>query len=164
MGGFDFQLPVWANVLIGLGGLELIKYMLSLRAHRRKDDAEAKKEEVSAGQQDAELREKELHVLIEIAEAAKAQVDEWKDAYATMRAEREDLRADKEQDRKIKAELRGKVAKFERQMAGVQEMLNKEIAARKAAESLYCDDETCILRHPPKGTYHSDLVPRNKKG
>ena len=154
-------MPMWVNVFIGivagLGGLEFIKYLLSLRANRRKDKAEAKQQEATAGQQDAELREKELHVLNQIAEAAKGQLEEWKHSY-------EALKAEKEEDRRIKAELRMDVAKLKRQVAGQQETINLEIAARKSAERLYCSNEDCTIRKPSIGTYHSEKVPRNSKG
>jgi hypothetical protein len=165
-GGVGQWLKLVSAVIVGLGGaagiLELIKYLFSLRAHRRKDNAEAKKEEASAGQQDAELREKELHVLNQIADAAKAQLYEWKQAYADVKAEREALKADKEEDRRIKSELRMELAKVKRQCNGVQETLNLEIAARRSAERLYCDNEACLIRHPPKGTYHSGDKLRTK--
>ena len=154
-------MPMWMNmalaVLTALGGIELVKYLLSLRANRRKDKAEAKQQEATAGQQDAELREKELHVLNQIAEAAKGQLEEWKHSY-------EALKAEKEEDRKIKAELRMDVAKLKRQVAGLQEKINEETSLRKGAERLYCDNEACTIRHPPKGTYHSEIMPRNSKG
>jgi len=160
-GGVGQWLKLVLAVIAGLGGgtviLEIFKYLVSLPFHRRKDKAEAKKEEATAGQQDAELREKELHVLNQIAEAAKGQLEEYKQAYA-------DAKADKEEDRRIKSELRMELAKVQRQCNGVQVTLSNEIAARRAAERMYCDNEACTMRHPPKGTYHSDKVPRNKRG
>ena len=167
-GGMMQWLKLVGAVIAGLGGaaglLELMKYLFSLTAHRRKDKAEAKMEEANAGRQDAELREKELHVLNQIAEAAKGQLDEWKQAYADAKAEREALKADKEEDRKIKSELRMEVAKLQRQYNGVQLTLKNEIAARHATERLFCDNEACLIRHPPKGTYHYGGILRNERG
>lgn len=160
-GGVGQWLKLVLAVIAGLGGgtviLEIFKYLVSLPFHRRKDKAEAKKEEATAGQQDAELREKEITVLNKIVEAAKEQLDEFKQANVALKAE-------KEEDRRIKSELRMELAKVKRQCNGVQTTLSAEIAARRAAERLYCDNETCTLRHPPKGTYHSDEIPRNKLG
>lgn len=167
-GGVGQWLKLVSAVIVALGGaagiLELLKYLFSIRANRRKNTAEAKQQEATAGRQDAELREKELHVLNQIAEAAKGQLEEWKQAYADVKAEREALKADKEEDRRIKSELRMELAKVQRQCNGVQVTLSNEIAARRAAERMYCDNEACTMRHPPKGTYHSDEIPRNKRG
>ena len=68
------QMPMWVNVFIGivaaLGGWEAIKYLISLRANRKKDKAEADEaaavahqQAATAGQTDADWRQKELELM-----------------------------------------------------------------------------------------------------
>lgn len=161
-------MPMWVNVFIGivagLGGLEFIKYLLSLRANRRKDKAEAKQQEATAGQQDAELRQKELDLLNQIVETTKQQYGELKERYDELLTERKSDRAEMDALRKEVAELRIWKAEQERKTEGLQRAFTESESRRKAAERLYCADESCTKRRPPIGTYHSEAVPRNSKG
>lgn len=162
------QLPMWVNVFIGiaaaLGGWEAIKYLLSLRANRRKDKAEAKQQEAAAGQQDADLRQKELELLNQIVETTKSQYGELKERYDELLAERKSDRAEMDALRKEVAELRLWKAEQERKTEGLQRAFTESESRRKNAERLYCADEKCTHRHPPIGTYDSTPVPRRKNG
>ena len=155
-------MPMWLNmalaVLTALGGIELVKYLLSLRANRRKDKAEAGQQEAIAGQQDADLRKKEFDLMNQFVATAKQQFEDLKHRYDTLLAEKDD-------DRKIKSELRLTVAEHERKIDGLQRAFTESESRRRAAERLYCAVEECPQRKPPLGTYDSaNQQPRKKNG
>ena len=161
-------MPMWVNVFIGivaaLGGLEFIKYLLSLRANRRKDKAEAAQGEALAGQSDADLRQKELALLNDIVETTKQQYGELKQRYDELLVERKADREEMDALRKEVAELRVWKAEQERKTEGLQRAFTESESRRKAAERMYCADEACTKRRPPIGTYHGEDMPRNSKG
>ena len=162
-------MPMWVNVFVGivaaLGGWEAIKYLLSLRANRRKNKAEASEAEAmahqqaaTAGQQDADWRQKELELMTRFVETAKQQYEDLTRRY-------DELMREKEEDRKIKAELRQEMKKYEkesqemtRKLEGLQKAFTEEVARRKAVERLYCSVEACRRRVPPIGEFSSDPV------
>ena len=175
-------MPMWVNVFVGivaaLGGWEAIKYILSLRANRRKNKAEASEAEAmahqqaaTAGQQDADWRQKELELMTQFVETAKAQYEDLTKRY-------EDLKAEKEEDRSIKAALRREVNELKmeqteqwRIITGIQKEWNRLVAQKKDAERHYCADEKCTKRKPRLGEYETatpdfaSLIqqPRDKK-
>lgn len=165
------KLPLWANVVIGItvsfGGLEFIKYLVGLfvnwRANKRKNSAEAKESEAvahqqvaTAGQQDADWRQKELELMTSFVDTAKKQ-------YADLTQRYEELKEEKEEDHKIKQELRKEIRALnlwkleqERKTEGLQRAFTESESRRIAAERLYCSREECKKRKPPIGTYSSD--------
>lgn len=153
-GVLEGGMPLWINVALAiiaaLGGLELVKYLISLRANRRKDKAQAAQEEASAGTQDAEWRKNELELMNQFVETAKQQFEDLKQRYDTLLDE-------KKEDRKLKQEYRLQLAEHERKIEGLQRAFTEEQARRKRSERLYCSDEKCLKRKPPIGTYESDM-------
>ena len=152
-------LPMWLNVFIGiaaaLGGWEAIKYLLNLRANRRKDKAEAAQGEALAGQQDAELRQKELDLLNQIVETTKSQYGELKQRYDELLVERKADREEMDALRKEVAELKLQLAEQERKTAGLQRAFTESETKRLEAERYFCAFENCTKRQPPFGSYHS---------
>lgn len=174
------QMPMWVNVFIGiaaaLGGFEFIEWIVGLivnwRARRRKESAEAKEADAvahqqvaTAGQQDADWRQKELELMTAFVDTAKQQYEDLTHRY-------EELKAEKEEDRKIKQDLRREVnalnirlAENERKTDGLQRAFTESESRRIAAERYYCAVEGCTLREPPIGTYDSSkTIPRRKNG
>jgi hypothetical protein len=167
------QMPMWVNVFIGiaaaLGGFEFIKWIVGLivnwRARRRKESAEAKEADAvahqqvaAAGQQDADWRQKELELMTAFVQTAKEQYEDLTRRY-------DELKAEKNEDRKIKQELRLKMTEHERKIDGLQRAFTESESRRIAAERLYCSVESCTKRHPPMGTYDSTkAAPRRKNG
>lgn len=153
------HLPMWLDVFIGiaaaLGGWEAIKYLLSLRANRRKDKAEAGQQEAIAGQQDAELRQKELDLLNQIVETTKAQYGELKQRYDELLVERKADREEMDALRKEVAELKLALAEQERKTAGLQRAFTESETKRIEAERYFCAFENCTKRQPPFGSYNS---------
>lgn len=153
-------MPVWLDMFLAivaaLGGWEAVKYLLSLRANRRKDKAEADEADAvahqqaaTAGEMDAAWRKNELDLLNSFVETAKVQYN--------------DLLKEKEEDRRIKAELRSELRRYEhevlentRKIEGLQRAFTEEIARRRSLERLYCSNETCKRRQPPLGTFSLD--------
>ena len=164
----QMTMPMWVNVFIGiaaaLGGWEALKYVLSLRANRRKEKAEAGQQEALAGQSDADLRQKELELLNQIVDTTKQQYGELKGRYDELLVERKTDREETETLRRDVAEMRLWKAEQERTVDGLQRAFTESEARRKAAERLYCSDEKCPKRRPPLGTYDSTPRLRNKKG
>lgn len=157
-------MPTWLNMTLAIatafGGIEFVKWLVSLGAHRRKDKAQAKQEEATAGQQDADLRQKEYELMNQFVETAKQQFEDMKGRYDMLLAEKND-------DRKIKAELRIKVAELERKTDGLQRAFTESESRRRSAERLYCSVESCTKRKPPIGTYDSAAIherPRRENG
>ena len=143
-------MPLWLNIAIAIagtfGGLELIKWLFSLRANRRKDTAQADQEEKTAEQQAADLRRHELDTAYQMLEQVKAQnqyLGEQIKAY----------HEDKEQERK---------------MLGLQKAFTESETRRKNAERFYCVVEHCPQRRPPIGTYSTDaemaIITRDSHG
>lgn len=173
-------LPMWLNVFLGiaaaLGGWEAIKYLLSLRANRRKDKAEAAQGEALAGQQDAELRQKELDLLNQIVETTKSQYGELKQRYDELLVERKADREEMDALRKEVAELKLQLAEQERKTNGLQRAFTEAETKRLNAERYYCGIVDCGQRVPPIGEYNPDkvtpikpedttqIVSRDKKG
>ena len=153
-------LPMWVNVFIGiaaaLGGWEAIKYLISLRANRRKDSAQAKQEEATAGQQDADLRQKELELLNQIVETTKSQYGELKQRYDELLVERKADREEMDELRREVAELRVSLAEQERKTAGLQRAFTESETKRLEAERYFCAFESCTKRQPPFGTYQPE--------
>ena len=151
------SMPMWVNVFIGivvaLGGWEAIKYLLSLRANRRRDKAQAKQEEATAGQQDADLRQKELDLLNQIVETTKQQYGELKQRYDELLEERKDDRKEMDALRKEVAELKLALAEQERKTSGLQRAFTESETKRLEAERYFCAFENCTKRQPPFGTY-----------
>lgn len=163
-------IPMWVNVFVGvvgaLGGWEATRYILSLRANRRKDKAEACEAEAmahqqaaTAGQQDADWRQKELELMTRFVETAKQQYDDLTRRY-------DELMKEKEEDRKIKTQLRQEMKRYvqesqemTRKLEGLQRAFTEEVSRRKAVERLYCSVETCRRRIPPVGEFSLDPVP-----
>lgn len=137
-------------IAAAFGGIELLKWLVSIGAHRRKDKAQAKQEETTAGKQEADLRQKEYELMNQFVETAKQQFEDMKGRYDTLLAEKND-------DRRIKVELRIKVAELERKTDGLQRAFNESESRRRSAERLYCSDESCLKRRPPIGTYVSSV-------
>ncbi len=161
-GVLEGGMPLWINValaiLAALGGLELVKYLISLRANRRKDKAQAAQEEASAGTQDAEWRKNELELMNQFVETAKQQFEDLKQRYDTLLEE-------KKEDRKLKQEYRLQLAEHERKIEGLQRAFSESETRRKRSERLYCSEENCVKRKPPLGTYDSEAQqPRRKNG
>ena len=155
-------MPTWLNMTLAIatafGGIELLKWLASLRAHRRRDRAQAKQEEASAAQSDTDWRQKELELMTSFVNTAKGQYDDLTRRY-------DDLKGEKEEDRRIKQELRLKVSEHERKIDGLQRAFTESESRRIAAERLYCSVESCTNRRPPIGTYDSSKpVPRRKNG
>lgn len=152
-------LPMWLNVFLGiaaaLGGWEAIKYLLSLRANRRKDKAEAAQGEALAGQQDAELRQKELDLLNQIVETTKSQYGELKQRYDELLVERKADREEMDALRKEVAELKLQLAEQERKTNGLQRAFTESETKRLEAERYFCAVADCANRVPPIGEYHS---------
>ena len=167
-------MPMWVNVFIGiaaaLGGFELIKYLLSLRANRRKDKAQAKQEEATAGQQDADLRQKELDLLNQIVETTKQQYGELKQRYDELLLERKADREEMDALRKEVAELKLALAEQERKTNGLQRAFTESEGRRMEAERLYCADESCPQRKRHAGisiddpTATTQVKERDEKG
>lgn len=163
------QMPMWVNVFIGivaaLGGFEFFKWIASLDIWRKKGKSEAKEAEAvahqqvaAAGQQDADWRQKELELMTAFVQTAKEQYEDLTRRY-------DELKAEKNEDRKIKQELRLKMTEHERKIDGLQRAFTESESRRIAAERLYCSVESCTKRHPPMGTYDSTKVtPRRKNG
>ena len=151
------SIPEWLNVTIGfitaLGGLELVKYLISLRANRRKDKAQAAQEEASASTQDAEWRKNELELMNQFVETAKQQFQDLKQRYDTLLEE-------KKEDRKLKQEYRLQLAEHERKIDGLQKAFTESEARRRMSELKYCTDVTCAKRQPPLGAYDSSKIPQ----
>ena len=157
------HIPMWLQMAVAmaggmvtaLGGWEAIKYLLSLRANRRKDKAEAAQGEALAGQQDAELRQKELDLLNQIVETTKAQYGELKQRYDELLMERKADREEMDALRKEVAELKLQLAEQERKTAGLQRAFTESETKRLEAERYFCAIENCTKRRPPFGSYHS---------
>lgn len=154
-GGMSLWINVALAIVTALGGLELLKYLISLRAHRRKDSAQAKQEENTAAQQDVEIRQKEYELM-------RSFIDQYKERNEELQSEIRDYKADKAEDRKLKEAMRKELSEFkiaqvdqERRIAGLQRAFTESESRRKAAERFYCSDETCPNRRPPLGTYDS---------
>lgn len=172
------RIPMWLQMAgamaTALGGWEAIKYLISLRANRRKDKAEAGQQEAIAGQQDAELRQKELDLLNQIVETTKAQYGELKERYDELLTERKADREEMDALRKEVAELKLALAEQERKTAGLQRAFTESETKRLEAERLYCAVAECTQRVPPIGTYGNEAsgsikpdgqpVIRDKKG
>lgn len=172
------RLPMWLDVFIGivtaLGGWEAIKYLLSLRANRRKDKAAAAQGEALAGQSDADLRQKELALLNDIVETTKQQYGELKQRYDELLLERKADRAEMDALRKEVAELKLQLTEQGRKTAGLQRAFTESETKRLEAERLYCAVADCTQRVPPIGTYGNEAsgsikpdvqpVVRDKKG
>ena len=172
------HLPMWLDVFIGivaaLGGWEAIKYLLSLRANRRKDKAEAAQGEALAGQSDADLRQKELALLNDIVETTKQQYGELKQRYDELLVERKADRQEMADLRREVAELRLALADNEKETTELRRAFDDSEARRKEAERLYCAVADCTQRVPPIGTYGNEAsggikpdgqpVIRDKKG
>ena len=154
-GVLEGGMPLWINValavLAALGGLELVKYLISLRANRRKDKAQAAQEEASASQQDAEWRKNELELMNQFVETAKQQFQDLKQRYDTLLDE-------KKEDRKLKQQYRLQLAEHERKIEGLQKAFNESETRRRMSERMYCTDVTCAKRQPPLGTYDSAQI------
>ena len=149
------SIPEWLNVTIGfiaaLGGLELFKYLISLRANRRKDKAQAAQEEASASQQDAEWRKNELELMNQFVETAKQQFQDLKQRYDTLLDE-------KKEDRKLKQQYQLQLAEHDRKIEGLQKAFNESETRRRMSERMYCTDVTCAKRQPQLGTYDSAQI------
>lgn len=157
-------MPTWFQMFLALvgaigttfGGFELVKWLLSIRANRKKDQAEAKKEEALAKQEeshakqdDTDWRQKELDLMTSFVNTAKEQF--------------EDLTKRYDECRKDKAEMLSAIRRFEQQeqerdrkIEGLQRAFTEEVARRKLVERFYCSNERCKVRRPPLGTYSSD--------
>ena len=155
------MMPMWVNVFIGivaaLGGWEAIKYILSLRANRRKEKAEAGQQEALAGQSDADLRQKELELLNQIVETTKSQYGELKQRYDELLEERKDDRKEMDALRKEVAELKLALAEQERKTSGLQRAFTESETRRLEAERYFCAFENCTKRQPPFGTYKPEI-------
>lgn len=151
------KMPIWLDMFIGviaaIGGLEGLKYLLSLRAHRDKDNAEAHSAAAEAGQSDADWRQKEFQLMTSIVETTKHQYEEVSQQLQQERKRAED---EKNEDRKIKSKLRVAVAELERKVDGLQRAFTESESRRKNAERFFCSKETCKQRIPPLGKYTSD--------
>lgn len=132
------------SFLLALGGLEFIKYLVSLRSNRRKEAAQAKQEEAVAGQNDAELRQKELDLLNGIITTTKEQFEELKTKY-------DDLAKQAKADAYL-------IAQNDRRIRGLERAFQKEVAKKKNAELHYCGDESCTKRQPEMGQYHTETI------
>lgn len=179
------KIPLWLEVFSGfmlaLGGLEFLKWaghhIANWRAERRKNSAEAKQEEAvahqqaaTAGQQDADWRQKELELMTQFVHTAKEQYEDLTRRY-------EDLKAEKEEDRGIKASLRREINELKleqseqwRIVTGIQKEWTRLVAQKQDAERHYCGDEACTRRKPKLGEYqtvtpdfNSLIRPRDKK-
>lgn len=170
------KLPTWVNISLGflaaLGGFEFIKWLVSLivnwHGNKRKNSAEAKESEAiahqqaaTAGQQDADWREKELQLMTSFVNTAKEQYEDLTRRY-------DELKAERSQCHKDRTEMMMEMRKFEtlakdnaRKIEGLQKAFNEEVAKRRAAERLYCSIETCKKRQPPLGTFSSDNDRKN---
>ena len=160
-------MPVWLDmflaIIAALGGWEAVKYLMSLRANRRKDKAEADEADAvahqqaaTAGERDADWRQKELELMTSFVETAKVQYDDLTRRY-------DELRHEKDEDRRIKAELRSELRRYEREVLentrkieGLQRAFTEEVARRRYVERLYCSIEKCVKRRPPLGTFSLD--------
>ena len=131
-------------LLVALGGFEFIKYIISFAAHRRKENAQAKQEEAVAGQNDAELRQKELDLLNGIITTTKEQFEELKGKY-------DDLAKQAKADAYL-------IAQNDRRIRGLERAFQKEVAKKKNAELHYCGDESCTKRQPEMGQYHTETI------
>lgn len=156
-------LPMWLNVFIGIvaavGGWEAIKYLLSLRANRRKDKAQAKQEENTAAAQDVDIRKAEYELM-------KQFIDQYKERNSELQSEIKDYKEDKAEDRKLKAELRKELNEVkmaqveqERKIRGLQQAFTESETRRRSAERLYCSVESCPKRVPPLGSYNTGDIP-----
>ena len=175
------HIPMWLQMAVAmaggmvtaLGGWEAIKYLLSLRANRRKDKAEAAQGEALAGQSDADLRQKELALLNDIVETTKQQYGELKQRYDELLVERKADRQEMADLRREVAELRLALADNEKETTELRRAFDDSEARRKEAERLYCAVAECTQRVPPIGTYGNEAsgikpdgqpVIRDKKG
>lgn len=144
------NLPMWLNVFLGivaaLGGWEGFKYLLSLRANRRKNKAEAGQQEAIAGQQDAELRQKELDLLNQIVATTKTQYGELKQRYDELLAERKEDRIEMDSLRREVAELKVALAEQDRKTAGLQRAFTESESKRAEAERYFCAMASCTSR------------------
>lgn len=165
-------MPLWLNIAIAIagtfGGLELIKWLFSLRANRRKDTAQADQEEKTAEQQAADLRRHELDTAYQMLEQVKAQnqyLGEQIKAYHEDKAQDREL---KESMRRELAELKMAQVEQERKMLGLQKAFTESETRRKNAERFYCVVEHCPQRRPPIGTYSTDaemaIIARDSHG
>ena len=172
------HLPIWVHVALGflaaLGGFEFIKYLLSLRHHRKKDKAEAAEAEAVANQQaavasqqDADWREKELQLMTSFVNTAKEQYEDLTKRYEELKEERELCHRDKAEMMMEMRKLDTIAKENSRKIEGLQNAFTEEVARRKASERLYCSLESCKKRQPPVGTFNSDepkkkAMPRKK--
>lgn len=131
-------------LLVALGGFEFIKYLLSLKSHKKKEEMQAKQEEAVAGQNDADLRQKELDLLNGIISTTKAQFEE--------------LRAKYEELLKQSREDAYKISQNDRRIRGLERAFQKEVIKKKQAELHYCGDESCPNRKPKMGDYQTDTI------
>lgn len=131
-------------LLVALGGFEFIKYLLSLKSHKKKEEMQAKQEEAVAGQNDAELRQKELELLNGIITTTKEQFEELKTKYDGLAKQA-----------KADAYL---IAQNDRRIRGLERAFQKEVAKKKNAELHYCGDESCTKRQPEMGQYHTETI------
>lgn len=170
-------MPTWFQMFLALlaaigttyGGFELVKYLLSLRANRRKDNADAHAAAADAGQKDADWRQKELEVMTSIIDTTKRQYEDLAKRYGDLQAEKEEDREIKAQLRRELSEVRIELSEHQRILCGIQRAWTTLIAQKKDAERHYCADEKCAKRKPKLGEYETptiefdSLVLRDKK-
>jgi hypothetical protein len=142
-------LSMVASIIVALGGIELVKFLFNLRYHRRASSAQADQEETTAEQKAADLRRHEL-------ETANQMLAQVKEQNAYLGEQIKEYNRDKEEDRRLKSEMRYEIAELKRKTAGLQDEFTKSETRRKQAERYYCAVESCKRRRPPLGTYSSD--------
>jgi hypothetical protein len=156
------QMPMWLNVFTGivlaLGGLEFFKWIFSLDIFRRKGKAEAKEAEANAHQQATTAEQQEAELRRHELETAYQMIEQMKQQNAYLGEQIKLQRQEKEEDRKIKGELRMKVAEHERILIGIQKAWNIEMSKKRDAERHYCGVENCSARKPRMGEYETETT------
>lgn len=152
----------WVSAIMGILGLttagSVVGVILFYRENKKKANAEAKQAMSSAAKEDASAAKE----LLEVLNGTKDFMEEM-NKYSKETASQL-LSIVKEKDTALKdaqkkdTENSYKIANCERQIKGLQKVVETEIAARKNAEANICLVEDCMLRKPPLGTYKKEAI------
>ena len=157
------NMPVWAQLAIALGGIELLKWLYEITFHRKSNhkraDAEANQITAEANQADVDYRQKEMELISQ-------QIDFNKNQLAGLREEYHELLEEKKAIKAQYKSVKVNYSELARKVDGLQKAFNEafatEVAKKKEAEYNICYKDNCKMREPKRGTYVSTTaeVPR----
>lgn len=154
------KMPLWLNMFLAIiaafGGLELVKYLFSLRANRRKDTAEAQQEEAHAKQEEATVAHQQAELVRHQIETSNQMLEQMKQQNAYLGEQIAAYQQDKTEDRQLKKEYRYRIDELERVTSGLQRAFVEIVAKKRDAERHYCAVEDCPNRVPKMGDYITD--------